>query len=101
MVENISVGTLVEQNMLLEVSQCLPARPPPTRAVCISGPSTAVKPTVVDVGIYVNSIGPVSSIDMHHSSRRTVGPPQLFPWHRTPGEDRCGRFVGVPRISSD
>lgn len=24
----------------------------------------AVKPTVIDVGIYVNSIGPVSSIDM-------------------------------------
>lgn len=26
--------------------------------------SLAVKPTVIDVGIYVNSIGPVSSIDM-------------------------------------
>ncbi|TNN29718.1 Gamma-aminobutyric acid receptor subunit gamma-3 [Liparis tanakae] len=24
----------------------------------------SVKPTVIDVGIYVNSIGPVSSIDM-------------------------------------
>lgn len=40
--------------------------------------SFAVKPTVIDVGIYVNSIGPVSSIDMvspsapsHYSSLRS------------------------------
>lgn len=32
--------------------------------VPLSASLPAVKPTVIDVGIYVNSIGPVSSIDM-------------------------------------
>lgn len=39
--------------------------------LCLS----AVKPTVVDVGIYVNSIGPVSSIDMVSSGRHGRGRP--------------------------
>uniref|UniRef100_A0A8C0J3H3 Uncharacterized protein n=1 Tax=Chelonoidis abingdonii TaxID=106734 RepID=A0A8C0J3H3_CHEAB len=30
-------------------------------------PDIGIKPTVIDVDIYVNSIGPVSSINMHHS----------------------------------
>ena len=39
----------------------------------------AVKPTVIDVGIYVNSIGPVSSIDMVSQSIHSH--PLSFPSH--------------------
>uniref|UniRef100_A0A8C4VIH0 Gamma-aminobutyric acid receptor subunit gamma-3 n=1 Tax=Gopherus evgoodei TaxID=1825980 RepID=A0A8C4VIH0_9SAUR len=30
-------------------------------------PDIGIKPTVIDVDIYVNSIGPVSSINMYHA----------------------------------
>lgn len=43
------------QSLTVPLSACLPT----------------VKPTVIDVGIYVNSIGPVSSIDMVSSGFRT------------------------------
>lgn len=39
--------------------------------VPLSASLPAVKPTVIDVGIYVNSIGPVSSIDMVSSGLHT------------------------------
>uniref|UniRef100_A0A8C3FT39 Gamma-aminobutyric acid receptor subunit gamma-3 n=1 Tax=Chrysemys picta bellii TaxID=8478 RepID=A0A8C3FT39_CHRPI len=40
-------------------------------------PDIGIKPTVIDVDIYVNSIGPVSSINMHHSCRHGHTPPAL------------------------
>lgn len=43
--------------------------------VILSACLPTVKPTVIDVGIYVNSIGPVSSIDMVSSGLRTHNPP--------------------------
>lgn len=47
------------QSLTVALSACLPT----------------VKPTVIDVGIYVNSIGPVSSIDMVSSGLRMHIPP--------------------------
>lgn len=47
------------QSLTVPLSACLPT----------------VKPTVIDVGIYVNSIGPVSSIDMVSSGFRMHIPP--------------------------
>ncbi|KAM9820646.1 LOW QUALITY PROTEIN: gamma-aminobutyric acid receptor subunit gamma-3-like [Neosynchiropus ocellatus] len=46
-------ATLILNNLLKEYDKTL-------------RPDIGVKPTVVDVGIYVNSIGPVSSIDMEY-----------------------------------
>uniref|UniRef100_A0A3Q3DBE5 Gamma-aminobutyric acid type A receptor subunit gamma3 n=1 Tax=Hippocampus comes TaxID=109280 RepID=A0A3Q3DBE5_HIPCM len=46
-------ATLILNNLLKEYDRTL-------------RPDIGVKPTVIDVGIYVNSIGPVSSIDMEY-----------------------------------
>ncbi|GLD68475.1 gamma-aminobutyric acid receptor subunit gamma-3-like protein, partial [Lates japonicus] len=46
-------ATLILNNLLKEYDKTL-------------RPDIGVKPTVIDVGIYVNSIGPVSSIDMEY-----------------------------------
>eukprot|EP00066_Takifugu_rubripes_P015218 XP_011604484.1 PREDICTED: gamma-aminobutyric acid receptor subunit gamma-3-like [Takifugu rubripes] len=52
------------QSVLKEVKHMWRGSSRPLRNRHTTGPK--VKPTVIDVGIYVNSIGPVSSIDMEY-----------------------------------
>ncbi|XP_038591307.1 gamma-aminobutyric acid receptor subunit gamma-3-like [Micropterus salmoides] len=75
-------ATLILNNLLKEYDKTL-------------RPDIGMKPTVINVGIYVNSIGPVSSIDMVMWTTAAV-----FELKKA-RKNRCGRFVHIPWISSD
>lgn len=62
------------ESQSVQISHVPPIRCAITHCPSLSACLPTVKPTVVDVGIYVNSIGPVSSIDMVSSGLPTHVP---------------------------